>query len=185
MKLVVGVTGASGVQVAIRLLEVLKESDHETHLVVSEGARRVMEHEMGAVPDLGKAADSVHEPDDLAAPISSGSFPFDAMVVVPCSMKSLSAIANGYADSLLHRSADVALKQRRTLVLVPRETPLALTHIENMRRAALAGAVILPMNVAYYPGPKTMDDVTDFFVGKILDSLDIGHDLYRRWGEGR
>jgi 4-hydroxy-3-polyprenylbenzoate decarboxylase len=176
MKLVVAVTGASGVILAVRLLQQL--TSHEVHLVVTKTAEAVICHEMGA-------ADLVctHRYDEMAidAPIASSSCLMDAMVIVPCSTKTLAAIAHGYTENLVARAADIMLRTRRRLVLVLRETPLSLPAIENMRAASLAGAILLPPMMAYYYEPKTVDDVTDFFVGKILDQLGLYNELYQRW----
>jgi flavin prenyltransferase len=182
MEIVVAITGASGVAIGARLLEVLAgQARHEVHLLVSEGAHAVMAHELEDDPIL--PATWCWDVGNLAAPIASSSRAAQAMVVVPCSMKTLAAIAHGYAADLIVRSAEVMLRLNRPLVIVPRETPLSLPAIENMRRVRLAGAILLPPVVAYYPRPQTIDDVTDFFVGKILDVLGVDHDLYRRWGE--
>jgi 4-hydroxy-3-polyprenylbenzoate decarboxylase len=177
VKIVVAISGASGMVVSQRLLEELQ--DHEVHLVVSDSAQKVIDHELGKNAVLPATRRySAHEID---APISSSSFPVDAMVVVPCSMKTLSAIANGYANDLIVRSAEIALRTNRKCIVVPRETPLSLASIENMRSVRLSGGIILPMNLAYYFGPKTMEDVNNFFVGKILDMLGIHRNLFPRW----
>jgi 4-hydroxy-3-polyprenylbenzoate decarboxylase len=182
MEIVVAITGASGVRIGVRLLEVLEQqAEHVVHLLVSDGAEAVLAHELDPKPVL--PATHCWDVGDLTAPIASSSRATDAMVVVPCSMKTLSAIAHGYADNLLGRSAEVMLRLNRPLVLVPRETPLSLPAIENMRLARLAGAVILPPVVAYYFRPQRIEDVTDFFVGKVLDVLGLEHSLYPRWRE--
>jgi 4-hydroxy-3-polyprenylbenzoate decarboxylase len=183
LEIVVALTGASGVAIGARLLQVLDaQGGHAVHLVVSRGAEAVLAHELGAgVPLPAARRWSVH---DFSAPIASSSRAPGAMVVAPCSMKTLSAIAHGYADDLIVRVAEVMLRLGRPLVLMPRETPLSLPAIENMRLARLAGAILLPPVMAYYPHPQTIDEVTDFFVGKVLDVLGLAHDLYRRWGEG-
>ncbi len=180
MKIVVAVTGASGTVLAERLLQNLK--GHETHLIVSGGAAEVASHEGVDLGALGRLASRVHGEHDMYSPLASSSNVMDAMVVVPCSMKTLSAVANGYAGNLITRAAENVLKLGGRLIVAPRDTPLTLAAIENMRALKLAGAIILPPNVAYYSGPKTIDDVTDFITGKILDALGIGHKLYRRWG---
>jgi 4-hydroxy-3-polyprenylbenzoate decarboxylase len=148
---------------------------------VSSGAEAVIALELG--PDTSLPATHRWQVSDLAAPIGSSSRAPEAMTVLPCSMKTLSAIAHSYADDLIVRTADIMLRLGRPLVLMPRETPLSLPAIENMRLAKLAGAVILPPVMAYYPRPRSVDDVTDFFVGKVLDVLGLEHTLYRRWGE--
>ena len=180
MEIVVAITGASGVVIGVRLLDLLAgQAGHTVHLIVSAGAEPVLVQEVG--PGVPLPATHRWAVGDLSAPISSSSRAPQAMVVVPCSMKTLSAIAHGYADDLIGRVADVMLRMSRPLVLMPRETPLSLPAIENMRLAKLAGAIILPPVMAYYPRPQTVDDVTDFFVGKVLDVLGIEHHLYRRW----
>lgn len=182
MRIVVGVTGASGVIYAYRLLEELRKRGDEVILVVSDAAKKVVEFELEfGVEKLYELATRVLENDDLTAPIASGSYPVDAVVVVPCSMATLAAIATGQADTLIRRAADCALAEGRLLILVPRETPLNLVHIENMMRAKMAGAVILPAMPAFYHSPKTVSDLVDFVVGKILDALRVPHKLYRRW----
>ncbi len=182
MEIVVAITGASGVVISVRLLETLAgQGQHHVHLLVSRGAEAVIAHELE--PDVQLPATQRWEVIDLAAPIASSSRAPQAMVVAPCSMKTLSAIAHGYSDDLVGRAAEIMLRLGRPLVLMPRETPLSLPAIENMRAAKLAGAVILPPVIAYYPQPRSVDDVTDFFVGKVLDVLGLEHSLYRRWGE--
>ncbi|MBN2518177.1 MAG: UbiX family flavin prenyltransferase [Candidatus Altiarchaeota archaeon] len=181
MKIIVGVTGASGVILAKRLLEVLKQRRIETHLVITEEAELIIKHELGK-DDPSRLATYTHPPQDFYATISSGSFKVDGMVVVPCSMKTVGAIANGISHNLLVRAADVCLKQDRKLVLVPRETPLSLVHLRNLVAVKEAGAIILPPIMAFYPKPKDINDMVDFVVGKILDSLGIDNDMYRRWG---
>jgi 4-hydroxy-3-polyprenylbenzoate decarboxylase len=174
-------TGASGAAIGVRLLEALAaQGKHEVHLIVSHGALAVIAHEMGQEPSL--PANYRWSADDLTAPIASSSQSPEAMVITPCSMKTLSAVAHGYASDLIVRSAEIMMRLNRPLVLMPRETPLSLPAIENMRLAKLAGATILPPVVAYYPQPQTVDDITDFFAGKILDVLGLEHNLYRRWG---
>lgn len=182
MDVVVAITGASGVAIGARLLDVLAEQgEHRVHLVVSKAGEMVMARELGTGVEL--RATYRWQPGDLAAPIASSSRAPDAMVVAPCSMKTLAAIAHGYAEDLIGRTAEIMLRLGLPLVLMPRETPLSLPAIENMRLAKLAGAFILPPMVAYYPHPQTVDDVTDFFAGKVLDLLGLEHSLYRRWGE--
>lgn len=183
MRIVVGITGSSGPIYGIRTLQVLREAKVETHLVITEGARRTIAAETGwRVEEVEALATAVYDNADLAAPISSGSFPTDGMVVVPCSMKTLAAIAYSMSQDLVARAADVTLKEGRRLILVPRETPLHLGHLRNMVRAAEIGAVILPPIPAFYHGPRTVEEIIDQTVGKILDQLNIPHALYRRWG---
>ena len=182
MEIVIAITGASGAAIGVRLLEVLDaQQAHAVHLIVSRGAQAVIAQELEAEVQLPAAYRWSAE--DLTAPIASFSRAPEAMVIAPCSMKTLSAIAHGYADDLIVRAAEIMLRLGRPLVLMPRETPLSLPAIENMRLARQAGAIILPPMMAYYPQPRTVDEVTDFFVGKVLDVLGLNHDLYRRWGE--
>jgi 4-hydroxy-3-polyprenylbenzoate decarboxylase len=181
-RLIVGMTGASGGALGVRLLELLAQEPVEVHLVVSEAGARVLAHETGRdVASLAPLVAAVHGNGDLFAPIASGSFAVDGMVVVPCSMGSLAAIAAGTADRLLLRAADVCLKERRRLVLVTRETPLSLIHLENMRRVTLAGAIVMPPVVTLYTRPAGIADVVDQIVGKILDLLGIDNQVLRRW----
>jgi len=184
-RIVIGMTGASGVQYGIRLLEVL-DGQEETHLVLSQEARELIELETETpVDSLLKKATFHYEDNDFMAPIASGSCRFDAMVIVPCTMKTLAGVANGYADTLIGRAADVTLKESRKLVLVPREMPLSLIHLENMVKAKQAGAVIMPASPGFYNKPKTIDDLVDNVVGRILDQLGIDNNVYRRWGESQ
>ncbi|MFH1722344.1 MAG: UbiX family flavin prenyltransferase [Candidatus Altiarchaeota archaeon] len=182
MKVVVGVTGASGIVLADKLLDNLK--GQETFLIISEAAKKVGKYEgYPSVEPLEKKASHSYRQNNLAAPISSSSFPVDAMVIVPCSMKTLSACANGYADDLIVRAAENMLKMGKKLVVCPRETPLSLSALKNMAELKTAGAIILPPNLAFYPRPESVEDVIGFFVGKILDSLSIEHNLYKKWGK--
>jgi polyprenyl P-hydroxybenzoate/phenylacrylic acid decarboxylase-like protein len=183
VRIVVGLAGSSSPIYGIRTLEVLREAGIETHLVISDGARRTIPIEARRkVKDIEKLASVVYDNHDLAAAVSSGSFMTDGMVVAPCSMKTLAAIAHSFSDDLLVRAADVTLKERRKLVLVPRETPLHLGHLRNMERAAEIGAVILPPMPAFYHNPKTVDDIINQTIGKILDQFRIPHNLFKRWG---
>ena len=182
MRIIVGVTGASGVIIAKRLLEVLRELGHETHFIISDSGREVVKYELGG-EDLSELATVNYDSKNFAAAISSGSFRIDAMVIVPCSMKTLGAIANGVPHNLIARAADVCLKQERKLILVPRETPLNLIHLENLVKAKRAGATILPPMLSFYHEPKTIDDMVNHTVGKILDMLGIDNEIYKRWGE--
>ncbi|MBI5623758.1 MAG: UbiX family flavin prenyltransferase [Elusimicrobia bacterium] len=181
-RIVVGVSGASGVIIGLRLVEELARSGREVHLVISEAGEKVMRHEVG--PRWRLPAKVVrHAVLDDSSPLNSSSFVIDAMVVAPCSMKTLSAIAHGYADNILVRAADTCLRMGRKLVLAPRETPLSLSALENMAALKRGGAVIMPPCVSYYHKPAKVSDMTDFFVGKILDSLGMENKLYSRWSE--
>lgn len=185
-RIAVGISGASGVIYGIRLLEVLKEAESvETHLVLSRGARTTMILETSSDPDaVANLADHVHSEDNLAAPLSSGSFKTEGMVVAPCSMKSLSMIAHSLNDNLLVRAADVTLKERRKLVLVPRETPLHLGHLRAMVAVTEMGGIILPPVPSFYHRPETLDDIINQTVGKVLDQFGIPHELFDRWAGG-
>jgi 4-hydroxy-3-polyprenylbenzoate decarboxylase len=182
LEIVVGISGASGVQYGIRLLQVLKEKGCITHLIMTDSARKIIEIETHSLPgEVQKLASNVYQSDDFAAPVASGSHIFDAMVVIPCSMGTLSAIASGSSDTLITRAADVCLKEKRRLVLVPRETPLSLIQLRNMVTAAEAGAVILPACPAFYSCPQSLSDLVDVLVGRVLDLLGVENDLYQRW----
>jgi 4-hydroxy-3-polyprenylbenzoate decarboxylase len=182
LEIVVGISGASGVQYGIRLLQVLKEKGCITHLIMTDSARKIIEIETHSLPgEVQKLASNVYQSDDFAAPVASGSHIFDAMVVIPCSMGTLSAIASGSSDTLITRAADVCLKEKRRLVLVPRETPLSLIQLRNMVTAAEAGAVILPACPAFYSCPQSLCDLVDVLVGRVLDLLGVENDLYQRW----
>jgi 4-hydroxy-3-polyprenylbenzoate decarboxylase len=181
-RLVVGITGASGTIFGIRLLEVLRDTPIETHLVLSEAARRVIALETDSTPEqVESLADYHYGPTDIEAAISSGSFQTMGMVVAPCSIKSLSAIASCRADTLLARAADVTLKERRKLVLVVRETPLHLGHLRLMTAVTEYGAVVLPPVPAFYHRPRTIADLVDQTVGKMLDQFGMDRGLFERW----
>jgi 4-hydroxy-3-polyprenylbenzoate decarboxylase len=176
MKIVVAITGASATVVGLRLIEELKKKDIEVTTIISDAGKKVMKEETGS----GIKTD--FEEDDMESFLASSSNKIDAFVVCPCSVKTLSAIANGYTNNLITRLADIQLKMKRKLILCIRETPYNLMHTENMRKVILAGGIIMPLNIAYYSKPKTLDDLNNFFVGKILDLLDIKNNLYKRWG---
>jgi 4-hydroxy-3-polyprenylbenzoate decarboxylase len=192
-RVIIGITGASGMIYARRLLEHSGGGDISLDVVISEAARRIIAHELGppgepTPPDSAAAMGYVppvecrlHEPDALDASISSGSVMVDGMVVVPCSMNTLGRIACGLGDNLICRAAGNMLKEKRRLILVPRETPLSAIHLGNMLRLSRAGAVILPACPGFYHGPETIDDLVDSIVGRILDHLDIAHNLNVRW----
>jgi flavin prenyltransferase len=182
-RLVVGISGASGSALGVRLLEVLREvGEVETHLVVSDAGRRTLEFETGhGVEEVGQLADVVHDQADVAAPIASGSFRAEGMVVAPCSMRTVAAIRNGSGQGLLCRAADVTLKERRRLVLVVREAPLSTIHLENMLGVSRAGAILCPLVPAFYNHPRTIEDVVDHTVGRVLDLFGIETSLVRPW----
>jgi flavin prenyltransferase len=181
-RLIVGISGASGVALGVRLLEVLARTDWQVHLTVTEPAQRIISYETGHGPEaLEKLVYKAYRPDDFFASIASGSFATSGMVVIPCSMKTLAGISCGYAENLLLRAADVCLKERRRLVLVPRETPFNLIHLEHMHKLTLAGAIIAPPVVSLYHIPKTIDELIDQLVGKVLDLLGINFEGYKRW----
>lgn len=183
MRLIVGITGASGVIYGIRLLETLRIMPGvETHLVISGGARLNIELETGrTIKAVEALADIVHGNRNLAASISSGSFQTDGMVIVPCSMKTLSGVVNSYDDNLVVRAADVVLKERRRLILVPRESPLHVGHTRLLHEAALMGAIICPPVPVFYNNPGSVDDIINQTVGRILDLFGIDNDLVSRW----
>ena len=182
-RIIVGISGASGVTYGVRLLNVLKETDYETHLIISKSGELNIKIETDYDPaDVKAMADFVYDHKDVAASLASGSFLTEGMVVVPCTIKTLSGIANSYNENLLVRAADVTLKERRKLVLVVRETPLHKGHLRLMTMAADMGAHILPPMPSFYHLPKTIDDIIDQTIGKIFDFLNIEHDLFRRWG---
>jgi len=183
MRLIVGMSGASGVIYGIRMLEVLKTvSEVETHLIVSNGAKLNIGIETDwSVKDVEALADVVHNDHNLAATISSGSFKTGGMIVVPCSMKTLSGIVTSYADTLVVRAADVVLKERRRLVLVPRETPLHAGHCKLLHEAALNGAIIAPPMPQFYNLPETIDDIINHTTGRLLDLFDLDSDFVKRW----
>lgn len=180
--IVVAITGASGAIYGIKLLEALKELNIENSLVISDAARIVIESETEySVDDVISMADKYYDFNDLTASINSGSFKSDGLVIAPCSMKTLSSIANGYGANTITRVADVSLKERRPTVIVPRETPLRSVHLQNMLTLSHEGAIILPAMPGFYSTHDTVEDQINFIVGKILDSLKIENDLFKRW----
>ncbi|MGA2314766.1 MAG: UbiX family flavin prenyltransferase [Thermodesulfobacteriota bacterium] len=185
-KLIVGISGATGAIYGIRLLEVLSKSDVETHLVITEAAQTTILMETSLkVGDVKSLAKVSYDIKNLGADISSGSFLSEGMVIIPCSIKSLSGIANSFNENLLIRTADVTLKERRKLVLVVRETPFHLGHIELMLQASRMGAILLPPIPAFYFHPKTIDDLINHTIGKVLDLFGINHHLFNRWGSSK
>lgn len=193
--IIVGITGASGAIYAVRLLETLVGGGRDVHLCISPSGRDVLQHELGLDIDLDHFENFLHQAgngiggalhyyhyQDFMAPMASGSFLTAGMVICPCSGSTLSAVATGAASNLIQRAAEVQLKERRKLVLVPREAPLSLAHIDNMRRVAEAGGVILPASPGFYHGAKTVDDLVNFVVARICDQLGVEHSLTKRWG---
>ncbi|RLF16040.1 MAG: aromatic acid decarboxylase [Thermoprotei archaeon] len=182
MRIVVGISGTTGTLLGVRLLEVLRDLKVETHTVMTRTAERILLHEHGVGrEEVIKLSSRLYEIDDMFAPIASGSFKTDGMVVIPCSVKTLAGVAHGYSDNLLLRAADVTLKERRKLILVVRETPLNIIHLENMLKVARAGAVILPPVLTFYHKPRGISDFIDYVIGKVLDILGLEHNLYVRW----
>jgi 4-hydroxy-3-polyprenylbenzoate decarboxylase len=183
-RLIVGISGASGVVYGVKILEVLKDKDIETHLVMTRSAEITLAHEMDMkVSEVKDLATKVYGPDDIAAAISSGSFKTQGMIVAPCSIRSLSEIAYGQTTNLLSRAADVALKERRRVVLLLRETPLHLGHIRSMAAATEAGAIVMPPVPAFYARPQSLDEMVAHTVGRALDLFEIDTGEVRRWGE--
>lgn len=184
-KIIVGISGASGTVYGVRILEALRDVGVETHLILTAGAETVAKYEIDLVPQrIRELASIVYEPGDLAAAPASGSFRHDGMVVAPCSVKTLSAVANSFSDNLLVRAADVTLKERRRLVLMVRETPLHSGHLELMTKVSKLGGVIMPPVPAFYHRPASIDDIVKQSVGRALDQLGVQHDLLKRWGGG-
>ncbi|HHW91313.1 MAG TPA: UbiX family flavin prenyltransferase [Firmicutes bacterium] len=184
VRLVVGITGASGAIYGIRLLEALKKYGVETYLIMTRWAEETIRIETDYAPDYVRSlAYRVLDNNDLGAPVSSGSFRTGGMIIAPCSMKTLAGIATGYTENLMVRAADVCLKERRPLLLLTRETPLNMIHLENMLKLSRAGAVIMPPVPAFYNRPQTIDDLVEHTVGRLLDSVGIANDgLFKRWG---
>ena len=184
-ELILAITGGSGAALGVRLLEVLVERGDAVHLIISQGAEIVIREETGrAIGDLKALATYCHAPHDMAAPLASGSYVAPnvrAMLVAPCSMKTLAAIASGFADNLIGRAADVILKEGKRLVLVPRESPLHAIHLENLLRLARLGVTIAPPIPPFYQRPTTVSEMLDQIVGRILDQVGIHTDLTRRW----
>jgi flavin prenyltransferase len=195
-KIVIAICGASGAIYGIRLITVLAQMPVSIYLMISKAGRTVMAHETGFGHSsiqlfLEESGIQIHEyahiyefdPDDSFAPLASGSFKHHGMVIAPCSMNTMAAIATGVTGNLIHRAADVCLKERRPLILVPRETPVNRIHLKNMIRLSDAGATVLPAMPGFYHQPKTIDDLVDSVVSRILDHLGIDHDLSKRWGD--
>jgi len=182
LRIIVGISGASGAVYGWELLKFLRETDHTVDCVVSANGWRILEHECGIGPnDIRNIVDCLHEVGNVGASIASGSFKTDAMIIAPCSMKTLAAIAHGFSDNLLIRAADVMIKERRKLVLVPRETPLSSIHLRNMLSLSDTGVTILPACPGYYHLPTTLSDIVKIMVGKMADAIGIENQLYKRW----
>lgn len=183
-RLIVGISGASGVVLGVRTLEVLKGLDVEVHLVMSKAAELTLMHETDLNRDAVRAlADVCHPINDVGAAISSGSFRTEGMLIIPCSIRTMSELASGVTSTLLTRAADVVLKERRRLVLAVRETPLHMLHLRNMASLSEAGAIIAPPVPGYYSRPESVDDIINHSVGRLLDLFGIETNLVRRWGE--
>ncbi len=184
-RLVIGISGASGVIYAIRLLERLAErKDIETYLITSKAVENILLEEAGiTTQNLSTLVTASYSENDLNAPLNSGSFLTDGMIIVPCSLKTLAAIALGLSNNVIARVAEVTLKEKRPLILVPRETPLSLAALRNMYRVSLNGAVMLPAMPAFYHKPKDINELVDYIIGKIFDQLKLHHNLYQRWRE--
>ena len=183
-RIVIGITGSSGVIYGIEILKELTKKDMETHLIISEpGKKNILLETEYSIKDVESMAHKVYDNDDLAAPLASGSFLTSGMIVAPCTIKTLSGIANSYTENLLVRAADVTLKEKRKLVLLVRETPLHKGHLKLMCRAADMGAHILPPIPSFYHHPKTIDDIVHQTIGKVFDYFGIEHALFERWGE--
>lgn len=181
-RIIVGITGATGAIFGVRLLQALRAAEVETHLVISKWGQQTIEHETGLTAQQVKDLASVqHSTANMAATISSGSYFTDGMAVVPCSMRTLAAIAHGYGEDLVHRAADVVLKEGRKLVLVPRETPLSQVHLENLLKLARQGVAIVPPMPAFYNRPKSVDDIVSHIVARVLDQFGISAEFAKRW----
>ncbi len=181
-KIVVGITGASGTVYGLRLIEVLRTAGCQVHAVVTDSGWRVMEYECNVTrADFEKLVDKLYDQADVGAAIASGSFYCDAMVVVPCSMKTAASIAHGISDNLLTRAADVMLKEGRSLIIVPRETPMHAIHLENLLTLAKLGVRVIPACPGFYHKPESLQDLIDMLVGKICDSLGVENSLFERW----
>jgi flavin prenyltransferase len=182
LRLIIGITGATGTIYGVRLLERLRESGVETHLVISRWGARTLLHETPYTREQVEALATVsHAPGDMGASISSGSFRTDGMIIAPCSAKSLAAIAHGFGENLIHRAADVALKEHRKLVLAVRESPLSAIHLENMLTLARMGAMVMPPLPAFYNHPRTIDDIVDYTVARMLDQFGLEVSGSARW----
>ncbi|WP_131782403.1 UbiX family flavin prenyltransferase [Legionella gresilensis] len=183
-RMIVGISGASGIIYGIRLLEILAKTDYETHLIVSKAAQQTRGYEVAiSAQELIRLADKYYSNEDIAAAIASGSFKTNGMIIAPCSMHTLASVACGVTSNLLTRAADVVLKERRKLVLMVRESPFHLGHIENMQKVTQMGAIVAPPTPAFYNQPQTIDDIINHSIGRVLDLFDIDVGLVKRWKE--
>ncbi len=183
-KLIVGITGASGSIIGVKLIKTLVALNIECHLIISKWGRQTLEHETEyTYSEISSIANYTYNSGEMSASISSGSFITDGMIIAPCSMRTLSAIATGNGDTLIHRSADVVIKEKRPLLIMPREMPLSSIHLENMLKLSKLGVIIMPPVPAFYNLPSTIEDIINHFVARILDQFDIANDLTNRWKE--
>ena len=183
MKILVSITGASGVDLAVILLRQLKKKGLETELIITKVAEKIITIETDyKVNEIIELSDKYYDVDDLTAGPASGSYKNNIMIIIPCSMKTLAAIANGYADNLITRAADVIIKERRKLILVVRESPFSAIHLENMLKLSRLGVIIAPPIPSYYIKPKSIEDLNEYFVGRILDHIGVDSDI-KRWGD--
>jgi len=182
VRIIVGIAGASGAVYGWELLKFLHETEHEIHCVISPNGWKVLAHECGVgETEVRSVVDYLHDFDNVGAAIASGSFKTDAMIIAPCSMRTIAAIAHGLADNLLCRAADVVIKERRRLVLVPRETPFSPIHLRNMLTLSETGATIMPACPGYYHLPQTLEDIVNIMVGRMADAIGVDNQLYKRW----
>lgn len=182
MRIIVAISGASGVQYGLRLIDVLSDLGHQVDVVISDGARKVMSYEIDyPFQSILERATAQYDIHDIGAAIASGTHPTNGMIIAPCSMKTLAAIANGFSQNLIHRAADCMLKEERKLVMILRETPLSAVHLKNMLSAKQAGASIMPASPGFYYNPKSVDDLINFVVGKALNLFNIPHNLFKPW----
>ena len=183
MRIIVAITGASGIIYGLHLIEELKKRECEVHAILTEYGKKIMEYETGMKEEeLKGKVDALYHENEMDSPPASGSFPHDGMVIAPCSLNTLGGIASGIASSLVTRAAVCSLKEGKKLIVVPRETPLDMISLENMVKLRRAGAIILPAMPAFYHKPTSIDEMVDYIVGKILEQLEISHDLYKKWG---
>ncbi|MFQ6051371.1 MAG: UbiX family flavin prenyltransferase [Candidatus Hydrothermarchaeota archaeon] len=183
MKIMVGLTGASGIAYGVRLIEIMSEKKIDVFSSITPAAKEILRHETKYTVEYIKGMSKYYESNDFSAPFVSGSARIDACVIIPASMKTVSAIANGFTDNIITRCADVVLKEGKKLIVVPRETPLNMIHLRNLLILSKNNVTVLPAMPAFYQKPKSVEDFIDFIVGKVLDNLGIENDLYERWGQ--